>query len=210
MDRQELLSQQGLYTDAHRKIQERLEPILEDTTVKSGDGQLAPLMTEHGDFAVSPLGAIVLASGANVGRTPDPGVYALDDGVYLPGPAFQERTGLHPTIPFSLAEISQYAGDDPDAQFFQQQYQAAGGGDWDGWTTVAHLATMNVNPMIVANLMALSLRSMYDPYFRAPKALRREIARFEKIEKRQADRLVSPEDWMPPPARRLMRFFRGA
>ena len=206
MNRKDFLSHQGFFNEAHEPIEEKLEQILEAMTLRSASPpSIQPMLVEDRDEPiVTPLGAIALASGGNIGRTADPKIFTIDDGVFIPGPSLTERLGWSAAMPFSFQEVEKYSSaQDPNAQNFVSQYRAAGGPVWDGWTSVAHLCLIDIEPDAVASLMATCPRSMYDPHFEPPSDFKKQLRRLAKDEKVGARTPCDPKDWMAPQARSL-------
>jgi hypothetical protein len=210
LDRKQLLQRQGLFTEEHQKLEEKLPEILESTVMAPASPNMQPMLVERDDqFVVTPLGALALASGAKMVRTADPKIFTLDAGLLLPGPEFTKRLGWDAAIPFDLGEVKKYSARDPEAQYFLHQYFSAGGANWNDWTSVAHVGMIPVDQTATAALMAIHLRTMYDPFFEAPSAMKKQIQSLGKAEKRGARTPCSPDDWMAPKARRMMSFFKG-
>ena len=211
MDNKTLLESQGLFDKPHKALEEKFPILLESSHLATPGTSMQPMLSErNGHLAVTPLGALALASGANSTRSPDPNIHLLDGGIYLPGPSFTERLGWAPSVPFDLREVKTLATTDPAALHFLTQYNAARGPDWGGWTSVAHLGLLSIDEEAITSLMTLHLRSMYDPHFQPPSAFRAEIKQLAKQDKSGARNTSSPDDWMHPRARRMMRLFKGS
>ena len=210
MDRKQFLQQQGFFTEEHEKLEDKLPEILESTVMAAASPNMQPMLVERDDqFIVTPLGALALASGATMARTADPKIFTLDAGLLLPGPEFTKRLGWDAAIPFDLDEVRKYSAHDSEAKHFLQKYLIAGGANWTDWTSVAQLGMIPIEPTEIASLMAMHLRTMYDPFFEAPSAVKKQLRSLAKTEKSGASTPCSPDDWMAPKARRMMSFFKG-
>lgn len=210
MERLDFLEAQGLFTQAHRDLKERFGDTLEGVSLATSQTGPTPMFREQGDTVyVSPVGALALASGATLQRSAHPTVFTLDGGTYTPGAVFTERTGWHPTVPFSLEEIERYAQDEADAGLFLKHFQTSVGSSFAGWSSWAHLGSLsNPDPAMLLNLLALNLRSMYDPWFKPSRQMRDQFNWFERLEKRSVRKADNPyQDWMHPVARRMLKFF---
>ena len=126
MERLEFLEAQGFFTEAHQGLAEKLTDVLEGVTLAASTPTPTPMFREDGDTVyASPIGALALATGATLQRSAHPTVFTLDGGTYTPGAAFTERTGWHPTVPFSLEEIERYAQNEADAGLFMSNCPAS-------------------------------------------------------------------------------------
>ena len=93
-----LLEGQGLFSKPHKALVEKLTDVL-SYPLASTSFTMQPMLQEtNGQLTVTPLGALTLASGAVVTRSSDPRVYTLDDGIYLPGPHFQQPASIQSNL----------------------------------------------------------------------------------------------------------------